>query len=321
MSSCLDSMRSYFDLRARLWLNPTGARRAAAHVAHGVQHLVHQAKQKLATYEKQGKRLVRVHTQVLIDRLEENADRTKAYVWATERICFTYQEDGVPSVECCQIRHEMRWLREGGKWRLSDGRESAVGREIASVSAPPRETVPPRFPRDPEWHSGMYDRIRAVRYADAWWDGTHPRYPRFSDDCTNFVSQCLYAGGLPMWGEPNRAVGWWFRFGAEPLWSYSWSTAHALYLVLTGPFGGHVVLDPTELKIGDVIFYDWNGQGTFHHSTIVTDFDAVGEPLVNAHTIDSYHRPWIYTDSPAWTPQTRYAFVHLPDRIQANGQN
>lgn len=316
MSTCLDALRSYFDTRARVWLHAKGDGIARNYGSLGIERLVHQAKQKRLTYEKLGKRLVRVHTQVSIEKLEENRDRTTVDVWATERICFTYQEGGVACIECCQIRHEMTWRREDGAWRIVNGRESAMGRDLSSVLDVPLDTVPPRFPREPEWRSGLYDRIRAVRYADAWWDGTNPRYPRFSDDCTNFVSQCLFAGGLPMWGEPDRAAGWWFQFGPKPIWSYSWSTAHALYLVLTSAFGGRVVSDPSELKIGDVIFYDWNGEGIYHHTTIVTDFDAMGEPLVNAHTIDSYHRPWIYTDSPAWTPRTRYAWVHLPDRVR-----
>ena len=48
---------------------------------------------------------------------------------------------------------------------------------------------------------------------------------------------------------------------------------------------------------GDVIVYDWDGDGAFQHSTIVTAFDAGGKPLVNAHTVSSRHRYWDY-----WIP-------------------
>jgi len=34
---------------------------------------------------------------------------------------------------------------------------------------------------------------------------------------------------------------------------------------------------------------------------------------VNAHTISSRHRYWEYKDSPAWTKDTRYRFLHIPD--------
>ena len=43
--------------------------------------------------------------------------------------------------------------------------------------------------------------------------------------CTNYVSQCLRAGGAPMWGYPNREKGWWIQGGT---WSLSWSTSHSL---------------------------------------------------------------------------------------------
>ena len=60
----------------------------------------------------------------------------------------------------------------------------------------------------------LYDRLAAVRYADKWWNSYNPAYPKFEvDDCTNYVSQCLRAGGAPMWGYPNREKGWWIGGG------------------------------------------------------------------------------------------------------------
>lgn len=59
----------------------------------------------------------------------------------------------------------------------------------------------------------MYDREAAVRYANEWWNGRNPAFPVFDVDCTNFISQCLLAGGAPMHGYPNRERGWWLRGG------------------------------------------------------------------------------------------------------------
>ena len=42
-----------------------------------------------------------------------------------------------------------------------------------------------------------YDRQKAVAYARRWALGRNPAYFDFQDlggDCTNFASQCLYAG-------------------------------------------------------------------------------------------------------------------------------
>ena len=44
-----------------------------------------------------------------------------------------------------------------------------------------------------------YDRRAAVEYAHKWAFGRNPEFYDFSEiggDCTNFASQCLYAGAV-----------------------------------------------------------------------------------------------------------------------------
>jgi hypothetical protein len=163
----------------------------------------------------------------------------------------------------------------------------------------------------------MYNRQAAQEYADRWWNGRNPAYPDFAVDCTNFISQCLFAGGAPMDYTNSRVQGWWYAGrpsgGREP-WSFSWAVAHSLHWYLrTSQRGLRAQTRRTarELQIGDVIQYDWNGDGRFTHSTVVTAFDGAGEPLVNAHTNNSFRRPWAYRDSPAWSRATRYHFFHI----------
>jgi cell wall-associated NlpC family hydrolase len=162
-----------------------------------------------------------------------------------------------------------------------------------------------------------YNREAVRRYADTWWDYPNPDYIHFQVDCTNFVSQCLYAGGVPMDYTGKRDRGWWYRKqNGKEAWSFSWSVAHSLYWYLSNPrsvFRARQVESPQLLDIGDVIFYDWEGNGRFGHSTIVTGHDADGMPLVNAHTSNSKRRYWDYRDSTAWTENTRYRFFHIPD--------
>jgi hypothetical protein len=163
-----------------------------------------------------------------------------------------------------------------------------------------------------------YDRARAVQYADAWWNGHNPAFLTFEVDCTNFISQCLYAGGAPMHYTGKRDSGWWYkgRINGRELWSFSWAVANSfLRFFLTSKSGlrAQEVGSPRELTWGDVIVYDWDGDGRYQHSTIITAIDPNGMPLVNAHTVSSQHRYWAYTDSPSWTPRTRYRFLHIPD--------
>ena len=43
-----------------------------------------------------------------------------------------------------------------------------------------------------------YSRSKAAKYATEHATNYNPSFPKFSSDCTNFVSQCVNAGGIPM---------------------------------------------------------------------------------------------------------------------------
>ncbi|KHE66742.1 hypothetical protein LD39_21195 [Halobacillus sp. BBL2006] len=153
-----------------------------------------------------------------------------------------------------------------------------------------------------------YNRREAVRYADRWWDSYNPAYRHFEVDCTNYISQCLRAGGAPPWGIPNRSRGWWY---SGKNWSYSWAVANSLRWYLSGSRQGLTakeVSSPEQLSPGDVICYDFEGDGRFDHNTMVVRKNSEGMPLVNAHTANSRHRYWAYEDSTAYTPNIKYKF-------------
>lgn len=164
-----------------------------------------------------------------------------------------------------------------------------------------------------------YDRQQAITYANRYWNEPSPHYETFGVDCTNFVSQCLAAGRIPMERTGQRQTGWWYegrKNQGQEWWSYSWAVAHALYVYMRGApqtMRTKEVRSVEELAIGDVIFYDFGGAGRMGHSTIVTVHDGRGNVRVNAHTTSSYKRVWHYRDSDAWTPQTTYRFVHVEE--------
>jgi hypothetical protein len=163
---------------------------------------------------------------------------------------------------------------------------------------------------------GGYDRVKAQRYADAWWNDYNPRFRRFTVDCTNYVSQCLWAGGASMNVTGRRDKGWWYRQagGEKDSWSYSWTVAHSLYWYLATSdkaLRAEVKASAGELTIGDVISNQFDGDGRWQHNVIVTDMDGQGMPLINAHTVNSRKRYWSYQDSYAWTEKTKYKFFHI----------
>jgi hypothetical protein len=166
-----------------------------------------------------------------------------------------------------------------------------------------------------------YRRDLAAAYADRWWNEGNPAYEQFEVNCTSYVSQCIFAGNAPMNYTGKRGSGWWYkgRSSGQEWWSYSWAVSHAFtqYLAVARKSGlqAKETQSAEELQLGDVITYDWNGDGRFQHSTIVTAFDSAGQPLVNANTVPSRHRYWDYRDSYAWTKGTRYRFFHIPETL------
>ena len=142
-----------------------------------------------------------------------------------------------------------------------------------------------------------YDRRKAADYAKRWAFRRNPAYYDFSrigGDCTNFVSQCLYAGSKLMNFIP--VFGWYYRSAGDR--TPSWSGVRYLYDFLTGnnagagPFGRVVVQE--QLQPGDIIQLA-RGNGEFYHTLLVTGKGSEGR-LVAAHSDDALDRPlWSYS--------------------------
>ena len=162
----------------------------------------------------------------------------------------------------------------------------------------------------------MYNRQLAVNYADQWWNRRNPLFPKFEVNCTNYVSQCLNAGRMPMQFTENVGSGWWCSTGPDFSWSYSWSVAHSLRWFLASPQGQRFVIQAEtamQLEPGDIILYDFDGDGTWQHSAFVAAKRTDGQPLVNANTSDSFHRLWTYSTSPSYSRYIKYLFFHVRD--------
>ena len=139
-----------------------------------------------------------------------------------------------------------------------------------------------------------YDRFRAVAYALRWALSRNPRYYDFDDiggDCTNFVSQCLFAGCCVMNYAPEN--GWYFISPDDR--APSWTSVELLQRFLlnnggAGPYG--VSADLSELRPGDVIQLR-NADGRLYHSLIISYifYPAVPENIfICSHSYDSRNR-------------------------------
>ncbi len=76
------------------------------------------------------------------------------------------------------------------------------------------------------------NRAAAVRYAIRHALSANPAYIRYGNDCTNFVSQCMHAGGwsqIKGWYQSNSV--WWYTggiFGVRAA-SYTWAAAQNFF--------------------------------------------------------------------------------------------
>ena len=141
----------------------------------------------------------------------------------------------------------------------------------------------------------MYNRPAAVAYAKKWAYGRNPEYYDFSaigGDCTNFASQCIFAGAGVMNYTP--VFGWYYISVNDR--SPSWTGVNELYRFLVGnreagPQGVEVPL--FEIEDGDIVQLDFNGDGTFDHTPVVIKRgEGTAETiLVAAHSRDANCRP------------------------------
>ncbi len=140
-----------------------------------------------------------------------------------------------------------------------------------------------------------YNRKKAIDYAHQWAFGRNPRYLNFDSyggDCTNFASQCIFAGSDMMNYKP--VFGWYYNSGADR--APSWSGVQFLYNFLVknsgvGPFAKDVPM--REARPGDIVQISFDGRH-FAHSPVVVSIGPNPNPdniLVVAHTFDADNRP------------------------------
>ena len=162
----------------------------------------------------------------------------------------------------------------------------------------------------------LFSKGTAVSYARKWALGTNPAYgDRFDNDCTNFVSQTMEAGGWSQIVGADRCDDrkkdsvWWFKRDGCPRRilsnihaSHTWGGADNFFRFLKVSGRGTSVSNVSDLEEGDVLQRD-HGDGTIHHTTVVTrrgDADAeiggsttrIRQMWLSYHTNDNLDRPF-----------------------------
>lgn len=136
-----------------------------------------------------------------------------------------------------------------------------------------------------------YQREQALMYAERYAFSQNPVFGNFvgiGGNCTNFVSQCIYAGSCVM--NYKATFGWYYISLNER--APAWTGVEFFYNFITqnkdvGPYGREASSD--ELEIGDVIQLGRTGEG-YYHTLLVVGFDGE-DILVAAQTDNAFARP------------------------------
>lgn len=135
-----------------------------------------------------------------------------------------------------------------------------------------------------------YNRKAVYEYAKKWAYLRNPQYYDYEligGDCTNFISQCIFAGYNQM--NYNKTNGWYYINANNK--SPSWTGVEFLYNFLisnrgNGPIGEKSKID--KLEIGDIIQLSFDGNTFSHSLVVVQNSNNANGTLVAAHTFDTF---------------------------------
>lgn len=154
-----------------------------------------------------------------------------------------------------------------------------------------------------------YNRRKAIAYAHRWAYGRNPAFYDYSNiggDCTNFTSQCIYAGAGVMNYTPT--FGWYYinPNNKAPAWT---GVPYIYNFMVTnngpGPYGE--LTDIRRVMAGDFVQLG-NEAGAFYHTPFIVEKrgNRPEDILVAAHSNDADFKP-LNTYYMART----YRFVHI----------
>ncbi len=167
--------------------------------------------------------------------------------------------------------------------------------------------------------TSSYNSSTAANYATTWWNKTNNTdFPYYADyygqsttnnnlndlpagasgqsnprrgwnDCTNFVSQAIYKGGISTIKSglilPHTSNDNWYYSDSKP--SYTWGGADNFYKHFSNRAG--IASISSDLQVGDVVSIDFTGDGSIDHTIIITKTTgtATSQQFVTYHTTDS----------------------------------
>ncbi|MFD5702148.1 amidase domain-containing protein [Streptomyces lasiicapitis] len=137
-----------------------------------------------------------------------------------------------------------------------------------------------------------YNYGKMVKYANKYWQNRNGHFRSYGNDCTNFISQAMDAGG---WGAKGgsfiqrRSNKYWFYGPVQVMTSYTWAGAENWYwFAIKHSKRVKPLNNVYKLVSSDVLQADWDRNNNINHTMIVTK-KFRGMPFLTYHTKDTHN--------------------------------
>lgn len=142
-----------------------------------------------------------------------------------------------------------------------------------------------------------YNRNAVVFYAQKYALSRNTQYFDYTNqggNCTNYISQCIYAGAPQM----NTSNNGWYYFSPSRT-SASWANVEPFFNFATSNQGEGFFASLGSLEtceVGDIIQLKFKNKAVFSHALVITKINARTRNgiLVCANTNDNLNKPLSY---------------------------
>ena len=287
---------------------PAGA--LAAGLQTREQHAQARLRDRRAQLAASGERYTRSTTTTRILQTAKSAQAVVLRVEEETRLYYAKANGSEPEYTSFVVPRDFFFVRDSRGWVLRDvrlvdaGGIAPVNEVVDSAGAASAIAAPPSAtPSSTASPMGMgsvtgnekgaavsaaasYNYPAMANYATTYWKNYNGAYRRMTQDCTNFISQAMYAGGWAMksgWYQSNSS--WWYNSLNQ---SYPWGGAENWYWFATGQGRTYILSNVWSMGLADVLQLDFDRDNIIDHTMLVTVSGS--QKYLTYHTTDTLNR-------------------------------
>lgn len=246
-----------------------------------------------------------------VSLIETRADGDRLIMTVEENTRLHYEnpEPDEPEFEEYWLRHDFTFIQDVSGWVMLESMPEFSGGVLlpsTQVIDPGPASPEPEVAREAEAalsiegaeRSGEMgtmavskkNKQKIVDYAQKYVKNYNKSYRAYKQDCTNFVSQALRAGGWSHIGSGannRRDKAKWFYGSTVKKTSFTWAGAENWGIFARDKSKRTKSIAQKNLAPGDVVQAIWTGKGPKDHTMIVVQTGKNNEKYLNYHSVDT----------------------------------